>query len=391
MNLFDVAAILLLVIAVVLGFRSGALPQIGGLAGALTGGAIAVLALPLAETLLEPLGPSVRAIAVVIWLLLAVGIGEGIGSAAGRATARRLDSGFLGRLDRVAGAIVGGAQAVLIVWLAGGLLAAGPLPRLSSQAQESVSIRALSAVLPPPTRIAVELGRLLDASGLPEVFVGLEPIPAPPVDLPNDPHARAIARNAQDSVVKVTAETCGAISTGTGFAIARNYVVTNAHVVAGSRAVRVSLDGELHDASPVLFDPQLDVSLLWVPSLGARPLVFAAHDPKRGDGGAAIGFPGGGSLTVIPVAVSGRYDAQGRDIYGDERVDRSILELRAAIERGDSGGPVILDDGTVGGVVFAESRAEGDVGYALSPTSVAVRVEPSIGRTGDVDTGECVH
>ncbi|HKG56308.1 MAG TPA: MarP family serine protease [Candidatus Limnocylindrales bacterium] len=391
MNLFDAAAIVLLVVAVVLGFRSGALPQIGGLGGAILGGAVAVLALPLAENLLRPLGPSTRAIAVVVWLLLAVGVGEGIGSAVGRAAARRLDSGFLGRLDRVAGAVVGAAQAVLIVWLAGGLLAAGPLPRLSSQAQSSTSVRVLSAVLPPPTRIAVELGRLLDASGLPEVFVGLEPIPAPPVDVPDDPRARAIARDAQGSVVKVTAETCGAISTGTGFAIARDYVVTNAHVVAGSGTVRVSLGGNLHDASPVLFDPQLDVSLLWVPTLGARPLTFAASDPGRGDGGAAIGFPAGGSLAVIPVAVAGRYDAQGRDIYGDERVDRSILELRAAIERGDSGGPVILTDGTVGGVVFAESRAEEDVGYALSPTSVAIRVQPSIGRTSDVDTGDCIR
>ncbi|HEY0444548.1 MAG TPA: MarP family serine protease [Candidatus Limnocylindrales bacterium] len=390
MNLFDAICVLLLVIAVILGFRSGALPQIGGLGGALAGGALAILTLPIAEQLLQSVGPSVRAIAVVVWLLFAVGVGEALGSTAGRSIAVRLDNGILGSLDRVGGAFVGAAQAVLIVWLAGGLLAAGPLPRLSSQAQSSISVRALSAVLPPPTEFAVELGRLLDASGLPDVFVGLEPIPAPPVDRPGQSRAVAIARAAEASTVKVSAETCGAISSGTGFAVAPDYVVTNAHVVAGGRTVRVRLGGDLRDASPVLFDPELDVSLLWVPNLAAHPLVFASTDPARGAEGAAIGFPGGGPMTVIAAGVSGRYDAQGRDIYGTNRVNRSILELRAAINRGDSGGPLVLTDGTVGGVVFAESRSDEDVGYALSPTSVAIAIGPSIGRTGTVDTGRCI-
>jgi S1-C subfamily serine protease len=390
-NLFDAVALVLIVAAVILGFRSGALPQIGGLIGALAGGASAILALPLLQHLLLSLDPPVRAIVVVMLVLLAVGLGEAVGSTAGRGIATRLGGGILGTLDRAGGALVGVAQALLIIWLAGGLLAAGPLPRLSSQAQTSVAVRTLSALLPPPTQIAVGLGRLLDASGLPDVFVGLEPVPAPPVDRPTDPRARAIARAAEASTAKVSAETCGAISSGTGFAIARDYVLTNAHVVAGGGTVRVLLGGQLRDASAVLFDPRLDVALLWAPSLGAQPLVLAATDPRRGDTGAALGFPGGGALTIVPAAVAGRYDAQGRDIYGKDPVNRSILELRASIERGDSGGPFVLADGTVGGVVFAESRTDPEVGYALSPAQVAIRVGPAIGRTSRVDTGACIR
>ena len=93
----------------------------------------------------------------------------------------------------------------------------------------------------------------------------------------------------------------------------------------------------------------------------------------------------------MPAAVAGRYAATGLDIYGDARVRREILELRAAIERGDSGGPLILENGTVGGVVFAESRTNEDVGYALSPIAVAARVSPGIGRTTPVDTGACLR
>jgi S1-C subfamily serine protease len=391
-NLFDLGALFLLVVAVILGYRSGALPQVGGLVGAILGGALTILALPLLEGLLEPLDPAARGIIVLVLLLLAIGGGEGIGSSIGRYGAYRLGPGLLGRVDRLAGGLLGAAQAILVVWLAGGLLAAGPVPRLAAQAQTSSTLRAMSEFLPAPTEIALGLGRLLDASRLPDVFVGLEPLPAAPVDRPDDPRARAIAAPAEGSTVKVTAQTCGALSSGTGFAVATDYVVTNAHVVAGGRTVRVSLAGSPFDAEVVLFDPELDVALLWVPRLPAPALRFAVTNPERGDAGAALGFPGGGGMAIVPAAVARQLgDARGLDIYGEHPVTRQILELRAAIERGDSGGPFVLADGTVGGVVFAEARTNEDVGYALTAQSVAVRIQPSIGRTSEVPLGECIR
>ena len=118
----------------------------------------------------------------------------------------------------------------------------------------------------------------------------------------------------------MSAATCQAISSGTGFAVAPGYVVTNAHVVAGADTVRVGLDGNAYDAAPVLFDPDLDVALLYAPGLPAPPLSIAATDPMRGATGATFGFPGGGGLKVLPAAVAGMYPAQGRDIYGEQRV-----------------------------------------------------------------------
>jgi S1-C subfamily serine protease len=141
----------------------------------------------------------------------------------------------------------------------------------------------------------------------------------------------------------------------------------------------------------VLFDPSLDVAVLWSPDLHARPLRFANSDPGRGSVGAALGYPGGGPLMIVPAAVTGSYRATGRDIYDEARVDRDILELRAQIDRGDSGGPFVLQDGTIGGLVFAEARSDPDVGYALTPTSVAVRVTPAVGRREVVATGDCLR
>lgn len=392
MNLFDVLVIVLVVAAILIGINSGALPQLGGLVGAFGGGVLAITILPWIEGPLAELDPGMRAIVVLTGILLIVGVGEAIGSAVGRIGAVRLRGSVLGTLDRALGALVGAAQALLVVWLIGGLLAAGPMRYLASQAQTSFVVRSLTGVLPAPTEIAGVLGRLLDDTGIPDLFVGLEPLPAPTVDRPTDPAARAIAAVAEASTLRISARTCQFTSSGTGFVIAREYVVTNAHVIAGASTIRVTLqDRGTLDAIAVYDDPELDIALLWVPRLDAAPLRFANADPDRGAVGATIGFPHGGALIVSAAAVAGSYVANGRDIYGAHQVSRRILELRAVIDQGDSGGPLLLADGTVGGVVFAEARTDETVGYALTPTAVATAISPSIGRTGPVATGPCIR
>ena len=390
-NPIDLLTLVLIVVALILGWRSGAIPQISGLLGAIGGGIVAILLLPTFADPLAAVDPTYRPFVVLAGLVLAVGIGESLGGSLGRGLARRLGTGLLGVADRTAGAGFGVIQVLLIVWLAGSLLAEGPVPRLAETAGGSTAVRTLALFLPPPTEIATGLGGWLNTTGLPDVFVGFEPLPAPPVDRPDDPAARAIAAAAEASTLKVSAATCGLTSVGTGFVVSPSYVLTNAHVVAGAggRGLRVLARGQVLDAVPVLFDPDLDVALLRVDGLRVTALRFAAQDPSRGAVGATLGYPGGGRLTVVPAAVADRYQATGRDIYGTERVRREILELRAEIDRGDSGGPLILEDGTVGGVVFAEARTDPDVGYALAATEVWNRIRTSIGRTAATDTGVC--
>ena len=392
MNLFDAVVIVLLVGAILIGISTGALPQIGGLLGAFGAGALAIVGLPLLNGPLDDLQPDVKAVVVLAGILFIVGVGEAIGSTIGRVSAIRLRGGVLDRVDRVAGGIVGGAQALLVIWLIGGLLAAGPMRALAVQAQTSFVVRGLSGVLPPPTEIASELGQLLDDTGIPDLFVGLDPLPAPDVERPTDPAAQAIAARAIQSTVRISARTCSFQSSGTGFAVARGYVLTNAHVIAGAKTIRLQAQGgPVIDAIAVFDDPELDVALLWAADLRVDPLRFTPADPVRGAVGATLGFPGGRGLQVEPAAVAGAFIAQGRDIYGAQRVSRRILELRAVVEQGDSGGPFILADGSVGGVVFAESRTDDNVGYALTATSVATAIQPFLGRTSATDTGECIH
>jgi S1-C subfamily serine protease len=391
MNLFDLGAICLLIAAIWAGIRSGALPQLGGLIGAIAGGAVAVLVAPLLADQLDTLEGPARAIVVILGILLLVGLGEAIGAGLGRAVSGSLGTGFFGTVDRVGGGLIGIAQAILIVWLVGGLVALAPFRTFASQAQQSTAVRIVTAALPPIGDVASDVGKLIDSSGLPEVFVGGEPSPAPPVATPDEVRARAIAAPAIDSTAAIESEACGYSLTGTGFVVGRGYLVTNAHVVAGAERTSVAIDGVTVPATVVLFDPDLDVALLHAPDVRATPLRFAVASPARGTEAAALGHPGGGPLVVLPAAVTDVYRAEGRDLSGSRPVTRNIVELTAAIDRGDSGGPLILPDGTVGGLVFAESRTDPSVGYALAPTDVATAISPALGRVAAVSTGGCLR
>lgn len=392
MNLFDLLALAVVLLAVWGGFRSGAMPQIGGLTGAIIAGVVGVtMGIPFLVDALGDAEPAVRAVTVLLVLLLLIGMGEVAGSAIGRAISGTLGQGLLGAADRVVGAMVGLAQGVFLVWLVGGLLAAGPIPRAAHLAQSSTIVRSLYGVVPPPTAFADELTALLDATGLPDLFVGLDPLPGDPVPVPSDPEAAAIAEPALGSTGRVAAIACQNELSGTAFVVAPGYLATNAHVVAGARTVRVNLAGEAYDATVVLFDPELDIAVLRSPRVEARALLFASDEPARGTDGAAIGFPEGGRQTIVPSAVVDGLTAEGRDIYEEHRVVRRILELRAEIMPGDSGGPLVLGDGTVGGMVFAQSKTDPAVGYALSPTVVATTIAPALGSSVAADTGPCLR
>ncbi|HTC85965.1 MAG TPA: MarP family serine protease [Candidatus Acidoferrum sp.] len=391
-NPIDVAAVAIVAFTFVFGLRSGFFPQLGGLAGAIVGAGVTLLLIPLVRDQLVTFEAPLRALIIIGSLIMVVGVGEAAGSALGSAIRERLGGGLFGNADRLAGAFLGVAQGLLVIWLAGGLLAAGPISGAAGWAQSSTAVRSLSAVLPPPTEFATSLGHLLDASGLPQLFVGLEPFPAKPVDTPSTAEARRISAAAVPSTVKVIAQACSFDLTGTGFSVGRGYYVTNAHVVAGGTREQIAMDGgSAARATVVLFDPTLDIAVLYAPSMTTPALQFATRDPARGATAAALGHPFGEPLVVIPVGVSAAYPAQGLDIYGDTTVTRQILELSANIDKGDSGGPLVLEDGTIGGVVFAESKNDPTVGYALAASAVATRVTSALKRTTAVSTGPCVH
>jgi S1-C subfamily serine protease len=390
-NTIDLLVLLLVIGAAVFGYRSGAIPQVLGLVAAGIAIALIVAFAPQITVALAGIEQPARALVAIGGAFLIVAMAQAIGSGLGAAVRNVVGGGLAGGIDNALGAVFGAAQALLVTWLIGGLLATSAVPVVAGLTQESVAVRWLLEVLPPPGEVVGEVGAILDESGLPQVFSGLEPLPAAPIDLPVDAEAAAIAAVAIASTVRVETIGCGASFTGAAFSVAEGYFVTNAHVVAG--ADRITLRGAAASdrGTVVLFDPDLDVAVIWAPDLRLPTLVLAPEAPERGAVGAALGYPNGAGLTALPAAVTAQIRARGRDLYGEVPVARDVLELRAAVEPGDSGGPFVLPDGTVGGVVFAESRTDDSVGYALDPADVAVAIGPGLGETEPADTGPCIR
>jgi S1-C subfamily serine protease len=177
---------------------------------------------------------------------------------------------------------------------------------------------------------------------------------------------------------------------GSGFFVSPTDVVTNAHVVAGGTDTTVTIGGSVHVAIVVAFDPDTDLALLSVPDARAPSLQLSELAPGRGTTGVAIGYPGGGDLTITPAGVTAAFRAGGPNIYGDGLSERSVVEMTARIRPGNSGGPLVIAPGVVGGVVFGASRTAPEVGYAIGSDQALERLGPTIGSTAAVDTGACL-
>ena len=392
MNIVDVIAVLVVALAIYLGWRSGFIIQMLALAGFLGGIGLMVLIAPYAADLVADMDPWLRTVVSISVVGGIVLLAQGLGSSAGAAIKRRIGPGILTGIDQGLGAAFGMARGLFMVWLIGGLVGLLPVPNLAAEARQSFVLRALDSRLPSPVVLAAELGRLIEAAGLPDIFVGAPPPIEAPVDRQSAEAAEAMVAAARLSTVRVESTACGRFYTGTGFAVTPNHVVTNAHVIAGAERVWISFDGSLDrfSATVVDFDPELDAALLHVTGMAATPLRLEDSLPERGEQAAALGFTGGGRQRVIPGVISRTLSALGRDIYGNSVVTREVIEMRLDVAPGDSGGPVLLANGNVGGVTFSESRESPEIGYALSPISVAASINDSLRSTQPVTTGACL-
>jgi serine protease Do len=173
---------------------------------------------------------------------------------------------------------------------------------------------------------------------------------------------------------------------GSGFIVAADgLIVTNNHVVAGAKTVRVRLsDAREVPAQIVGTDAATDIALLRV-NAGRLPALRLGSSEKSsvGDAVIAIGNPYGLGQTVTAGIVS----ARGRTLDVDPYID--FLQTDAAINRGNSGGPLLATDGTVLGVtsvIFSPSGGSVGLGFAIPAETVAV-VIAQLEAHGRVDRG----
>ncbi len=386
MNLVDLGVIALLGLAAAHGVTQGAALQVlsfGGFwIGLLVGAAVAPVFSSVTTSAF-----AAAFISLVTFLGLAL-----VGGAAGRYLGTHawgaLQKLKLGIADAALGAMVAVLAALAAVWLIAILLTAGPTQDLSRAINRSVIVRALVERLPPAPSVFSRLQQIVSVTPFPRVFEGIEPIPAGPIDVPGDAVVQAAVKRAGQSTVRIVGVGCGGVQTGSGFVVSDGLVMTNAHVVAGIESPQVEDSRGGHRATTVLFDPATDVAILRTSGLAGAPLPLAGGEAPRGQGGAVIGFPGGGAFAATPGAVLRRFSAVGRDIYGAALTRREVYQLQSQIRQGNSGGPYVRQDGTVLGVIFAASTTENNVGYALTSREVLPKVAQAR-ASQSASTGPC--
>jgi len=173
---------------------------------------------------------------------------------------------------------------------------------------------------------------------------------------------------------------------GSGFVISPDgYVVTNNHVIDGATKIQITFDNDdtKYEAKLVGSDQRTDVALLKIDSTKTFPaVVFSKKAPRVGDWALAVGNPFGLGGTVTAGIVS----ALARDI-GSGPYD--YMQIDAAVNRGNSGGPTFNLDGEVIGVNTAIfSPSGGNVGIAFDiPAKTVEEVVTQLKATGTVKRG----
>jgi len=392
-DLLDLILIVLAAAFAVAGYRQGFIVGILSFAGFLGGAAVGASFAPaLARHLVQ--GTSQQALVAIIAVFVAAMIGQLLASAVGAAVRSRVSWRPATFVDSVAGAAVSVLSVLLIAWLIGSAVVNAPFAMVTNQVNRSAVLHAVDKVMPSAARTMFSDFRSLLASGpYVQVFgaLGAEPqlTVAPPDPAVLNSAGLASSRN---SIVKVmgVAPSCSRRIEGSGFVISPNHVLTNAHVVAGvteNQAVFTRM-GDRKGARVVLFDPERDVAVLYVPHLNARPLAFTGP-ASMGANAIVAGYPLDHSFTVVPARVGDDQLAQAPDIYQSHEVTRQIYSIRADVEPGNSGGPLLATNGQVYGVVFAAAVGVKNTGYALTASEVRSDVSAGAARTTRVSTQAC--
>lgn len=389
-RLLDLLLVLTLLVFIGEGIRNGIARSLGATLGVIAGGALAFVAIPLlAAAVPDPFWRVAVIVAVSVALLVG---GQSLGGRIGRGIRDRgrEEIGFGSRL--AGGAANGVVAALTLALVAGGVSSLG-VPLFSQAISGSYVVRAIDTLTPAPVdallarvrsavleqglpAIGEALGGIVDSPGIPDVPTDTDPLTA-----------------AAQSVVRIggTAFACGQNQTGTGFVVAPDRIVTNAHVVAGvDQPIVEAPNGQTLEGRVVYLDPIDDLAIVAVDGLAATALALS---PELAVGTDAVveGYPYGGpfmrgAAEVLAVSTEGI-----PDIYGGPRNPREVYTLAAVVQPGNSGGPLLATDGRVAGVVFARSADDPELGYAMTNAELEPVASAASGLSAPVSSGSCVR
>lgn len=393
MNWVDLVVVIIAVIAAVSGARQGVVIALPAFVGVLLGAVVGVRIAPL--LIKNFTDQATRVAFAVAILVLLVALGETFGVWCGRMLKQRIRNPKVAWVDNALGAILQGVVVFVVAWMiALPLTSFSRLPQLSAALQQSAVLRQVNSLMPDSARqLPADLRKLFDVPDLPDVTNPFSRTPIADVGPPDTAlQSSAIVQDVRPSVVKIHGEapSCSRALEGSGFVIAPQRVLTNAHVVAGTDEVAVEVkDGQL-DAHVVYYNSDIDLAILAVPDLTAPALHFDSGAAGDGQDSIVLGYPLDGDYTASASRIRSRINLNGPNIYDDRTENRDVYTLYAQVRSGNSGGPLIDTKGGVLGVVFGAAVDKPNTGFALTAqqvTSVLPADPTSLYRS--VSTDQC--
>ena len=184
-------------------------------------------------------------------------------------------------------------------------------------------------------------------------------------------------------VSNVYGQTATGVSSGSGFVISQDgYVVTNFHVVEGATSVNVVLfDGKVYPAALVGYDSTNDIALLKVEANGLAAVTLGSSDDLIvGDQVVAIGNPLGELTSTLTV---GYVSAKERNVSTDGTVI-NMIQTDAAINSGNSGGPLFNMKGEVVGITTAKYSGASSSGASIEGIGFAIPIDDVVEELGQL-------
>ncbi|MEU4608675.1 MarP family serine protease [Kribbella sp. NPDC023972] len=367
------------------GFVLGACATLGLLGGA----AVGVWVVP---RVLDNFSPSVSvSFAALVLVVILASIGRTIGAVLGSRLRNKVSWRPVRFLDALGGAALAAVSVLIVSWVLGVAVSGARIPSVTSAVRGSQVLAKVDQVLPSRADQALQaFNDVVNTDLFPRFLDPFVPERIRETQPPDGEIARQQpVRAAYSRIAKITGvANCSRGLEGSGFVYAPQRVMTNAHVVAGVGSPQVEVNGQSYEATVVVFDPEVDIAVLYVPRLRIQPLSFD-FTGKADDPAVVLGYPENGPFDSEPARIRSEERLRGPDIYGDRTVTREAFSIWASVRPGNSGGPLLSNKGTVYGVVFAASVEDNRTGYVLTAEQVSDDAREGATATQEVSTRTC--
>ena len=387
----DGILILLMLVFAISGYRQGFVIGALSFGGFFSGVLIGLQVGPLIAN--QFVDGTVRLVVSLVAIFALAVLGQTLAGWLGTRLRRSISSPPLQRLDDAGGAVVSLVAVLLVAWLIAVPLGSTPFPGINKQVRSSAVLNGINSLMPDQAQaLSAGLRESLNTNGFPDVFGGLARTNAREVAAPDPALAKApVVVNSRKSVIKVlgTAPSCSRRIEGSGFVYADERIMTNAHVVAGTRNVQVETINDKLDGKVVVYDPERDLAVIFVPGLRAPVMPFVKKPAGTGANAVVLGYPLDGPYDAKSARVREVSNITGPDIYDSGDVTREIYTIRALVRSGNSGGPLVSPTGKVLGVIFAAAADDRTTGFALTAKEAAGTATLGTERTRGVRTGDC--